>query len=95
MGAVTAFEKLGLKSTAAVGEIKAKWKVLASEYHPDHGGDAAIFSELRRAYNEALRIASAPRKCSACNGTGKHTESHGFHSIKIPCHFCGGRGKQL
>lgn len=94
MGAMTAFEKLGLESTATVDEVKARWKALASEHHPDRGGDAAVFSEMRHAYNEALKIASAPKKCSACNGTGKRTESHGFHSIKITCRFCGGRGKQ-
>ena len=59
------FETLGLPSTATVDEVKAKWKSLASQHHPDKGGDAETFNSMRQAYKKALELASKPKseKC--------------------------------
>jgi DnaJ-class molecular chaperone len=91
----TALEILGLPPESTVEEIKARWKALASEHHPDRGGDAAKFSEFRQAYTKALELASKPRRCEVCNGTGKrdHKEAWSFHSIKLRCEVCRGTGK--
>lgn len=90
--ASNAFETLGLPPTATADEVKAQWKSLASQHHPDKGGDAETFDKMRRAYKSALEIASKPKKCPACDGTGKRRESHGFNSIEIQCRFCKGSG---
>lgn len=87
------FETLGLPSTATADEVKARWKALASQHHPDRGGDADIFNTMRQAYQDALKKASASKKCATCNGTGKVVESHGFSSIKVRCKVCNGKGK--
>lgn len=91
----TALEQLGLPPEAAVDEIKARWRALASAHHPDRGGDAAVFNEFRQAYTKALALASKPRRCEACNGTGKraHREAWSFHSIKLRCEACNGKGE--
>jgi len=89
-----AFDILGLPSTAKPDEVKAKWKSLASEHHPDKGGDATQFHKMHQAYKQALRIASQPKKCPACGGTGKRKETHGFNTIEISCRFCKGTGEQ-
>lgn len=87
------FETLGLPPTATTEEVKAKWKSLASQHHPDKGGDAETFQLMREAYSKAIKQASKPKKCPTCNGTGKRTESHGFHSIQISCRHCKGSGE--
>jgi DnaJ-class molecular chaperone len=89
------FETLGLPPTATVDEVKARWKALASQHHPDRGGDAEVFNTMRQAYNEALKKASKPKKCQGCNGTGKQSvkEAWSFHSIEMRCKACKGRGE--
>jgi hypothetical protein len=46
---------LGLAPTATVAEIKLAYRRRALETHPDHGGDAAAFRAVQRAYERALR----------------------------------------
>jgi DnaJ domain len=45
---------LGLPPFAGIAEIKQRFRVLAQQYHPDHGGDAEQFIELVSVY-ERLR----------------------------------------
>lgn len=45
-----ALELLGLASTASEKEIKSKFKYLAAQHHPDRGGDAETFIQIRLAY---------------------------------------------
>jgi len=35
--------------------VKAVWRALASKLHPDAGGDAEVFMELKNAYEEVLK----------------------------------------
>jgi len=44
------WEILGLKEGASDKEIKKAFRRLAKEYHPDKGGDAAIFAQVSRAF---------------------------------------------
>jgi hypothetical protein len=53
------FAELGIKSGASVEEIKAAFRKLSLERHPDVGGDQNSFVELRQAYEEALRLAKS------------------------------------
>lgn len=45
---------LGLHRDADVPEIKAAFRQLAREHHPDAGGDSATMANINRAYEEAL-----------------------------------------
>src|SRR5262245_14334020 len=45
---------LGLPPYAGLAEIKQRFRALAQQYHPDHGGDADRFIELVSVY-ERLR----------------------------------------
>lgn len=87
-----AFATLGLPETATPDEVKAKWRELCMIHHPDRGGNAVEFNEIRKAYKVAMEEASAPKACPQCNGTGKTKQSHGWSSIELPCQACGGSG---
>jgi hypothetical protein len=52
-----AFETLGIKPTATVDEVKAAFRRLSREAHPDAGGNADDFIKLREAYERALALA--------------------------------------
>ena len=64
------FRILGLSEAATADDVKQAWRRLASEHHPDKGGDADSFHRLRTAYEDALSIASAPAVCPRCGGRG-------------------------
>lgn len=87
-----AFATLGLPETATPDEVKAKWRELCMIHHPDRGGNAVEFNEIRKAYKVAMEEASAPKACPQCNGTGKTKQTTGWSSIDMPCPACGGSG---
>ncbi|WP_077001958.1 DnaJ C-terminal domain-containing protein [Variovorax sp. KK3] len=70
MGTDDAFAELGLASGASQGEVKAAWRRLASQWHPDRNGsaDAVVrmqrinqaFEEIRRAGFSAPSSSSEP-----------------------------------
>ena len=91
----TSFSVLGLEKTSTVEEIKARWKHLASETHPDKGGDSEEFNKYRQAYTEALAIASEPKPCTHCGGKGKLEVTSGFTVMSVRCNPCNGKGIQL
>jgi len=88
------FEVLSLSETATPEEVKARWRELASELHPDRGGDGNRFHECRKAYDLALALANEPKVCGNCGGVGKVTVARGFNQVKLPCDVCGGSGQQ-
>jgi DnaJ-class molecular chaperone len=88
------FETMGLAPTATPDEVKQAWRQLAGVHHPDKGGDAAEFSRLRKAYQEALAHASAPKPCTKCGGNGKIQHANGWVAIDMPCSHCGGSGDE-
>lgn len=47
---VTHYDVLGVGRKASGDEIRARWRKLAREYHPDRGGDAAKFARAHEAY---------------------------------------------
>ncbi|MBP0047862.1 DnaJ domain-containing protein [Marinobacterium sp. AK62] len=49
-----AYETLGLESGASAADVRARYRQLAAQHHPDRGGDGDAFIEIRRAY-EVLR----------------------------------------
>jgi len=44
------YTTLGVQKTAATDEIKKAYRKLASQHHPDKGGDTAKFQEIQTAY---------------------------------------------
>lgn len=90
---MTPFEMLGLPPAATTHEIKSRWRTLASQHHPDRGGDTEVFIRLRHAYTEALAEARRPKRCDVCAGTGRVPQARGFTTIQMPCKTCGGTGK--
>jgi len=44
------YDILGLSKDATFEEIKAKYKSLAQQHHPDKGGDPELFKQIKNAY---------------------------------------------
>lgn len=61
---VNPYPVLGVPSSATAAEIKAAFRAIALETHPDRGGDAASFARAREAY-EALKDPSARARTDA------------------------------
>lgn len=55
---MTHYETLGVGENAGPDEIKKAYRKLASQHHPDKGGDTAMFQKVEEAY----RILSDPQK---------------------------------
>ena len=101
------YEVLGVDKQSTPAEIKARWKKLAWDLHPDRHGNTetvnAAFAVLSRAYanlsDPALRnrydtqnsVGSMP--CEKCRTLGRLWSRVGFASGKSrPCDACGGTG---
>ena len=74
------YQILGVSKTSSPDEIKKAYRKLASQHHPDKGGDTAMFQKIEEAY----RILSDPQKKQEYdnpnpffgqgqNGTFRHT----------------------
>jgi len=87
---VNPFDALGLPPTASAGEVKARWRALRRELHPDLGGDAAAFDAARKAFEKAYELA---QRCQVCSGTGKVIINSGLSSLKTRCKACRGTGR--
>lgn len=48
---MTHYDTLGVNQQASADDIKAAFRKLAGEHHPDRGGDQAKFKEINEAYN--------------------------------------------
>jgi hypothetical protein len=48
------WEVLGVPRDATLAEIKRAHRALVLTAHPDHGGDAAVFREVQRAYERLI-----------------------------------------
>jgi hypothetical protein len=58
---------------STVAEIKAKYRQLARENHPDLGGDTEVMQEINRQYEAALK---------ACNGQVSKSADGAEHTYK-------------
>lgn len=48
---MTYYNTLGVSEQASADEIKKAFRKLASQHHPDKGGDTATYQEIQRAYD--------------------------------------------
>lgn len=88
------FKVLGIEANASSDEVKGAWRRLAMLKHPDRGGDPIEFDRLRKAYDEAMAEASAPKPCVRCAGTGQVRHGSGWSSINLVCPKCEGSGER-
>lgn len=49
------WELLGVSNGATVDQIKARFRLLATQHHPDRGGNPHQMAEISAAYTEAMR----------------------------------------
>jgi DnaJ-class molecular chaperone len=87
-----ALVKLGLQRPLTIQQLKQRWRQLASEHHPDRGGDPNQFNDLRQAYETALKEL-IEQGCLTCEGTGYVVIQSGFNQLKMICKSCHGSGK--
>lgn len=50
------FATLGLSTGATVGQVKAAYRTLATQHHPDRGGDPAAMARINEAYGKAMTM---------------------------------------
>jgi len=69
------YETLGVKTSATADEIKRAYRKLASQHHPDKGGDVKKFQEIEEAY----RILSDPQSREQYDNPAPNFGSFGQH----------------
>lgn len=89
------FEVLGIPEDSTPEQVKAAYLEKAKTTHPDGGGTAEAFQELRQAFIQASIEAAKPKHCEACEGKGHTLVAKGFHKMRMVCKACGGRGVKL
>ncbi len=71
------YEILGVRSDATADEIKRAYRRLASQHHPDKGGDKTRFQEIQKAYDtlgDANRRAAYDQPQSQFHNFGSHAQ---------------------
>lgn len=74
---------LGLKKTASPDEIKQAYRRLASQHHPDRGGDTNTFQEIQAAY---ATLSDPEKRAQYDNPHPQHGGFH-FHGNGFPPNF--------
>lgn len=69
------YEVLGIAKTATPDEIKRAYRKLASQHHPDKGGDTAKFQQVEEAY----RVLSDPQKRAEYDNPAQQMGPNHFH----------------
>jgi len=75
---------LGVSATATQEEIKAAYRQLRSQHHPDRGGDADTFHKIQMAYEQLMK----PTRCPQCEGKGTIRVKRGAFIDKVQCPRC-------
>ena len=68
------YQTLGVAKNATPDEIKKAYRKLASQHHPDKGGDTAMFQKIEEAY----RILSDPQKRQEYDSPNPFSGRNGF-----------------
>ena len=73
------YKTLGVDRSASAEDIKRAYRRLASQHHPDKGGDKARFQEIQEAYDA---LSNPERKAAHDNpGFSFETDGFAFHDI--------------
>ena len=73
---MTYYDVLGVTEKATAEEIKRAYRKLASQHHPDKGGDNAKFQEIQRAYDTLSDNGKRQEYDMQRNGFGNGREFH-------------------
>jgi curved DNA-binding protein len=76
---MTYYDILGVNDKATAEEIKRAFRKLASQHHPDKGGDTAKYQEIQQAYDTLADNNRRQQYDMQLNGFGNGREFH-FHS---------------
>ncbi len=71
---------------AGVADLKARYRKLAKEHHPDRGGDAAQFRALKSVYDELLQrpeVKSVDDVWGRCEGLHYPREARVIASLGV------------
>lgn len=71
------YDTLGISKTATPEEIKKAYRKLASQHHPDKGGDTAKFQEIEEAY----RVLSDPSQRLQYDNPASHGTRFNFQDF--------------
>jgi len=77
------YQTLGLTKNASPDEIKKAYRKLASQHHPDKGGDTAKFQEIQTAYDTL----SNPEKRAQYDNPRPQMEGFNFQQGGVPPGF--------
>ena len=77
---MTYYEILGVTDGATADEIKRAYRKLASQHHPDKGGDKAKFQEIQQAYDTLSDDGRRQQYDMQRNGFGAGGHQFHFHS---------------
>jgi curved DNA-binding protein len=77
------YDVLGVEKTATADEIKRAYRRLASQHHPDKGGDTEKFQQIEEAY----RILSDAEKRREYDNPVSFFNQHARHSSSAPFNF--------
>ena len=77
------YDTLGVPRTATPDEIKKAYRKLASQHHPDKGGDTARFQQIEEAY----RVLSDPQQRAAHDNPQSQGFPGGFNFHSQPFDF--------
>jgi DnaJ-class molecular chaperone len=69
------YQTLGVDRDATPDQIKRAYRKLASQHHPDKGGDTNKFQEIEQAY----RTLGDPQKREEYNNPRSNAQNFGFH----------------
>lgn len=78
------YAALGVAKTASQDEIKKAFRKLASQHHPDKGGDTAKFQEIQAAYDtlgDADKRAAYDNPAPQFGGFGQGAQFNNMHDI--------------
>ena len=78
------YETLGVKTSATQDEIKHAYRKLASQHHPDKGGDVAKFQEIEEAYrtlSDAEKRSQYDNPAPNFGSFGQHSQGFDFETI--------------
>jgi hypothetical protein len=67
------YKILGVTDQATDEEVKRAYLAMAAKYHPDTGGDAWVFAQIREAYDRIIRI-----RHSAASSTNRAPNSNPY-----------------